>query len=866
MNQSLNVRVGLIFDEKSLAGIERSMRSSGQRLSKIGGDLSLSLSLPLAAFGATAIKSAGDIESLTLALKSQLGTADAAAKELNLLTDAAKNPGLGVEQAVRGSVRLQGVGFAAEEARRVLIQMGNAIAATGGSAQELDAVTKQFAQMTSKGRVLQEDVSVLSENMPGLAQLMQKAFGTSSVEAIRAMGVSGKDFVLRITEAAEALPRVESGIKNGIGNAIDSLKQSAAKVGFAINEAFNVTGVIESVSSAVLTLAQGFSSLDPWVQKAILSFAGILVAIGPVIKGYGALKLAFSQLIGVWSSLVGAGKAVVAFGGQVVSAFNAMTVASRAFILVGVITAVIALGVAFSNYTSELTDAEKAQASLADVQRKGAESIAGQKSEVDTLVNAYKQEGTTLKQKQEILAKLNQISPEYFGAIKAGKGDVEALTSATAKYSTELLRVAQITAAKDRLVEIEKAMLNLNKTAEPSTLQTIANVLLSNGNAAKFASDQVSSYTGNVNEAKKSLESERAALVGLVTQQTLADASTGKLSSKYEQVSESAKKMGKVLAEVRSDVANAAPTAKLIGDDEDQSKIDALIKGIKRLVDEGFSPASAAVQSLKLQLDALTAKPKAIVIDVIRRDGGGGPSPVQSENQQAPSLPDIQPIAAEAMGPNLAETQALADAWQDTYISAATNVSNAVFSIMSANAQARADAEIESLNSSYAAQIKAAEGNAELQAQLQQTLAARIEAVKKKAALKAKRLAIAQAIINTAVAVTKTLSEVGYPLGIPLAIAAGIAGASEIATISAQPLFKGTKDFGGGLALVGERGPELVNMPRHSQVFPTPQTNSMLNNFNGGSNPIFIDGEFRISGADLVAVVEKSQAKNQRFR
>ena len=214
--QQLNVRLGFIFDEKGLKAVERSLRSTGQRLSRVGEQLSASISLPLAGIGVGAITAAGNIESLTLALKSQLGTTAAAAEELKLLTEAAKNPGLGLEQAVRGSVRLQGVGFAADEARKVLVQFGNAVASTGGSAQELDNVTRQFAQIISKGRVLQEDVSILSENHPAISGLMQKAFGTSSVEAIRAMGISGKDFVMRLTEAAKELPRVESGIKNGI--------------------------------------------------------------------------------------------------------------------------------------------------------------------------------------------------------------------------------------------------------------------------------------------------------------------------------------------------------------------------------------------------------------------------------------------------------------------------------------------------------------------------------------------------------------------------------------------------------------------------------------------------------------------------
>jgi hypothetical protein len=42
----------------------------------------------------------------------------------------------------------------------------------------------------------------------------------------------------------------------------------------------------------------------------------------------------------------------------------------------------------------------------------------------------------------------------------------------------------------------------------------------------------------------------------------------------------------------------------------------------------------------------------------------------------------------------------------------------------------------------------------------------------------------------------------------------------------------GTRDFRGGLALVGERGPELVNLPRGSDVIP----NHMIG---GGGQELF---------------------------
>jgi tape measure domain-containing protein len=861
--QQLNVRVGLLFDEKSLANIERQMRNSGRRLSSIGSELTMSLSLPLAAFGVAAIKSAGDIESLTLALKSQLGTADAAAKELDKLTEAAKNPGLGVEQAVRGSVRLQGVGFAAEEARQVLIQMGNAIASTGGSAEELDAVTRQFAQMTSKGRVLQEDVSVLSENMPGLAQLMQKAFGTQSVEAIRAMGITGKEFVLQITKAAEALPRVEGGIKNGIGNAIDSLKQSAAKVGFAINEAFDVTGAIESVSGAVLVLAQAFGALPGPIKTVILSLAGIAIATGPILKGYGAIKIFGSQLVSGWATMVGAIKPVIA-------AFNALNLATRAFILVGVIAAVLAFASAFNEYQTQLTDAEKAQQSLLNIQKQAADSIQGQKSEVDTLVAAYKAEGTTLKQKEEILKALNKISPEYFGGLRAGKGDVDKLTEATKRYGAELLNVAELNSLNKRLEEISTGLRDVNKAAEPSTLETLGNIIKSGGNSLLFAAQQSKNFAENSNALKTSLLAEQAALQNRATELALNAAATGNLVDEYKDLggaSDEAKEKLKTLKDVLEDVKNSSIKASLIGDDADEAKIEALQKGIERLIDAGFKPASVEVKNLKSQLDALTVKPTDIEINIIRKEGGGGIADLAGGDGKIPERTlDLKPVEIGdfTSGIDLEAEKALAQQWQDTYIGAAQTIADATANILGSSFQKNAEAEIAAETAKANAQLLLYEGNAGKQAQIKEALAAKIAQIEKKEGRRKKALAIAEATVNTAVAITKAIASAPPPFNVPAIVAASIAGAAQIATIAATPFARGTAYAPGGTALVGEQGPELINLPRGSQVFPTPKTNAMLSGMGGGG--VTVGGEFTVRGTDLVLVLERTQNKNERFR
>jgi hypothetical protein len=69
----------------------------------------------------------------------------------------------------------------------------------------------------------------------------------------------------------------------------------------------------------------------------------------------------------------------------------------------------------------------------------------------------------------------------------------------------------------------------------------------------------------------------------------------------------------------------------------------------------------------------------------------------------------------------------------------------------------------------------------------------------------------------------------------------------------------GVRGFDGGTALVGERGPELVQLPRGSNVIPAAQTAGMM-----GNQEIFITGEFRQRGSDLVMVMNRASAKISR--
>ena len=417
----LNVRLGLIFDEKALGQAERSLRRAGDRLTKVGNEMMTGLTLPLGLFGASAIKAAGDLESLTLALQSQTGNAAKAAEELQKLTEVSRNPGLGLEQSVRASIRLQSVGIAADEARGIITQLGNAIASTGGTAQEFDSVTRQFSQMISKGKILQEDISIISENMPVVSQLMQKAFGTSSVEAIREMGIGAKEFVTQITAAASELPRVGGGIKNNLANVIDELQISLGKVGLAIEKAFNVTGNLTNFAVWLGDVAAAFSSLNPAVQSAILYFGAFLVAIGPIAKTIGNIQLVSSVLTGVWAKLLPKVQDLTKWLGLQRAAFIALTPATQAFVAIGLAVAIGTMAYNMGLFNRELTASEKALAKVNELTQQAKSDTAAERLQVQQLIEILKDENQGRENKISALEKLKQISPEYFGQLDIEK-------------------------------------------------------------------------------------------------------------------------------------------------------------------------------------------------------------------------------------------------------------------------------------------------------------------------------------------------------------------------------------------------------------------------------------------------------------
>lgn len=280
--------------ERNLDRASRQLERKGRRMSLIGNDLTNNVSLPILAMGGFAVKSAADIERLELALKNTMG--GDYIQELAKLKEAAKDPGLGFKQAVRGSVALQSVGESAQSARKMMQEWGNAVAAAGGTATNLNQVVVQLQQSLSKqGALLREDWKFIVQQAPQAQKALMDLYGTGDLEEIGKRGHKAKEVIDAVTQELAKLGRVEGGIANQFVNFKDQLEQTLAPLGKMIFESAALKDMMASIISTVMSVANVFGRLSPTMQKLIVQFLGTLAVMGPFMRVMGSSILIWGQ-------------------------------------------------------------------------------------------------------------------------------------------------------------------------------------------------------------------------------------------------------------------------------------------------------------------------------------------------------------------------------------------------------------------------------------------------------------------------------------------------------------------------------------------------------------------------------------------
>ncbi len=425
-------------------------------MKSFGQNMSTYVTLPIVALGTVSIQAFAKIDSLRRGLDSMTGSTQATKVRMEELLEVSKLPGLGFEEAVQGDIRLRAVGISAKQSKDILLQFGNAIATTGGGKLELGTVLSQLTQMSSKGKVLAEDLKPILNASPLVAKAIKDMFGTVDSETIskklKSIGASSTDFINMLVEKLSDLPRVTGGIGNAIETFGDSTKIAFATFGEGIDKSLDVTGKLNVIGEVLISVANSFKELDPAMQKGIVGFVTLAAVAGPAVLALGYLTSGTTYLATGFTFLGTAAKDSLKW------------IVANPYVAAGVALAALATYIYFaSQKTQELTESQKA---LHDVTGQAQAQVITETEKVKALIDITRSEIRTKDEKLAALKKLNEISPQYFGKLSLETVQTKKAEDATKAYTDALLKNAIAKGAEAKAGELGTKLVEQKENLE----------------------------------------------------------------------------------------------------------------------------------------------------------------------------------------------------------------------------------------------------------------------------------------------------------------------------------------------------------------------------------------------------------------
>lgn len=341
-------------------------------------------------------------------------------ESMKYVAPVAKAAGISVEQTTAMLGLLANAGVHGSQAgtalRRIISELGATGGDVAGTIQKLAGEGLDLADAKDEvGRSAQSALLILAEGIGTLDDYTAELEGADGAAAGMAatMNDTTTGSLLRMQSAIE-------GAQIAIGTAL--------------------APVVEELAAMVEDLAGWFTGLDESTQHTIITIAGVVAAIGPLL-------VVGPQMA---SAVIGITKAVKAMNlAWLASPWTAVAIG------VGIVAA------ALYKVATATDAAGYAQNSMQNAMKNAREAAMKEAVKVDVLVKQYKMAKDSLEGRKKILDKLKAIAPDHFANLDAEKSSFEDLTTAVDAYNKAMLNKAMQAAMEAELQKMAEKKVEL---------------------------------------------------------------------------------------------------------------------------------------------------------------------------------------------------------------------------------------------------------------------------------------------------------------------------------------------------------------------------------------------------------------------
>ena len=613
------------------------------------------------------------------------------------------------------------------------------------------ALRNVFIELAIQGKTWDEAMNEITSDAKPLA----KAFelfgkkGASVATIIAGNSTEIQALTADFNDSAGEAKKMAEIMDSGVAGAMRKLRSQTE--GLLIQLGTALLPTFKKIAKWLSSLVEWFSSLSSEQKDNMVKWGLIAAAMGPVLMIIGKMATGISALMGLSKTLLTtATVGWIALAGVVAMAANSLY-----------------------DYLSGANKVASKQDILNGINAKAEGAIVGQRLEVERLTEVLEDENSTLEVKTEALNKLKELSPEYYGQLKIAKGDVEGLTQATNDYIDSILEKAKAQAAEERLIEIEKELLNIEtKRAKAGSKQGVAY-------------RKAFIYT---EKNRLALTEEKKALSGMIKERMQDTEVIKEETEALEEQIKVEKEGGKKMRKVRP-MRSRTPRLRLP-------------KWTQEMVEEGMKPVEVKIHFNIIEWMSQGEK----IAKVIEGWVDKWSDKIQGFADMASQA--LSSVAAVASALSNKETVEFENNKKRQEDALETSYNNELAMLEKGHMTAEEfTIQKEALDARYADSKEA----------LDERMERKEAAIKKKQAKRDKALGIMSAIIDTASAVVNALASLPFPANIVMAAVIGGMGAAQIAIMASTPIpefAEGGLVTGPTSALIGEASsasnPEVV--------------------------------------------------------
>lgn len=307
--------------KQQLQNVGEQMKEVGGKISDMGGKLSMTLTAPIVALGTVGVSYNAQLEQYRTMFTTLTGSAEEADKILTQLQQDAQKSPFDSSALIQANQYLISAGVSAEDARKTILDLGNAVAATGGGSDELNRMAQNLQQIKNVGKASAQDIKQFANAGINIYGLLAESTG-KTVEQVKDMDVTYEElanaFALASQEGGKYARAMEAQGQT-LNGSLSATKESVRMLLGEITE--SAMPIIVKILEKIREVISWLSSLDDETKKTILIVGAIVAAVGPalviigtIISSLGTLVGAIGMLISPMGLIVAAITAVIAIG------------------------------------------------------------------------------------------------------------------------------------------------------------------------------------------------------------------------------------------------------------------------------------------------------------------------------------------------------------------------------------------------------------------------------------------------------------------------------------------------------------------------------------------------------------------------